>query len=308
MPTRTMGGRVAQGWARGLLARKPYLPYIAPAMTLMILLVAIPFIAVVLLSFTNYELAMPTSLFKWIGLRNYEKLLFGSNRLLYYSLGISMGMMVLATVFQMVLGFLCASLLNQEIKGRALAIACLLVPIAMTPSIASQIWKLMLNADFGVVNYFLKKLFGAGVVWLDKDHSLLSVLLVNIWSMTPYVTLTLYAGLRSLPVEPYESAVIDGANARQSFLYITLPLLRPLILLTLLFRSIDMLKMFDIPYVLTQGGPGNITEFIGLNIYRTGFGVTTLVGRASAISVILILLVGVISVLLIKLMNKEEGR
>lgn len=286
--------------------KRPYMPYIAPAMTVMIILVAIPFIAVLLLSFTNYELAMPMSTFKWIGLKNYNRLLFGANKLLYYSLGISVAIMALATITQMILGYFCASLLNKDIKGRAIAIACLLVPIAMTPSIASQIWKLMLNYDFGVINYFLEKIFGTKVVWLDKDHAFLSVLLVNIWSMTPYVTLTLYAGLRSLPMEPYESAMIDGANARQLLMYITLPLLKPLILLTMLFRSIDMLKMFDIPYVLTQGGPGSITEFIGLHIYRTGFGSKTQVGRASAISVILIILVGLICLLMIKLMNKKE--
>jgi len=308
MSQRTAAG--AQGLrkkGRDLWIKRPYSPYIAPAMIVMVLLVAVPFIAVVLLSFTNYELAMPAASFKWIGFRNYERLLFGANKLLYYSLGISLGSMVIATVFQMVLGFICASLLNQDIKFRGLAIACLLVPIAMTPSIASQIWKLMLNADSGVINYFLKNLFGTIVVWLNKDNSLLSVVLVNIWIMTPYVTLTLYAGLRSMPMEPYESAMIDGAKAWQVLIYITLPLLKPLILLTLLFRSIDMLKMFDIPFVLTQGGPGNITEFIGLHIYRTGFGVTTLVGRASAISVILILIVGAISLLLIRLMNRSEG-
>ncbi|NLD34090.1 MAG: sugar ABC transporter permease [Clostridiales bacterium] len=292
--------------SRDLHNTRRYMPFVAPAMVVMVLLVAVPFIAVVLLSFTNYELAMPADSFKWIGLRNYDRLLFGTNKLLYYSLGISVGMMVVATVLQMLIGFFCASLLNRDIKFRGLAIACLLVPIAMTPSIASQIWKLMLNAEFGVINYFLKKLFNFSVVWLDKDNSLPSVLLVNIWSMTPYVTLTLYAGLRSLPLEPYESAVIDGANGRQVLMYVTLPMLKPLILLTLLFRSIDMLKMFDVPYVLTQGGPGNITEFIGLHIYRTGFGVTTLVGRASAISVILIVLVGIISLGMIKLMSSEE--
>ena len=303
----TSGARGGEGRIRRFLSKYPHVPYTAPAMTAMIFLMAVPFVAVLLLSFTNYELAMPLSNFKWIGFRNYDRLLFGTNKLLYYSLGISMGMMVIATVFQMVLGFISASLLNQDIKFRGLAIACLLVPIAMTPSIASQVWKLMLNSEFGVINYFLKKIANTSVVWLDKDNSLLSVLLVNIWIMTPYVTLTLYAGLRSLPLEPYESAMIDGANRWQELWFITLPLLKPLILLTLLFRSIDMLKMFDIPYVLTQGGPGNITEFIGLHIYRTGFGVTTLVGRASAISVILILLVGGISVLLIRLMNRPEG-
>jgi len=275
-------------------------------MIIMILLIGLPIVSVVLMSFTNYELAMPPDSLRWIGLRNYTKLLFGQNKLLYYSLGISIGMMIIATAFQMVIGFVSASLLNQDIKFKALVIACLIVPIAITPSIASQVWKLMLNSEFGVVNYFLKKLFGFSVVWLDKDNALLSILLVNIWLMTPYVTLILYAGLRSLPQEPFESAMIDGASSAQTLVHITLPMLKPLILITLLFRSIDMLKMFDIPYVLTQGGPGNISEFIGLHIYRTGFGVTTLVGQASAISVLLILIVCAICLLLIRMMNTKD--
>lgn len=295
-----------QGHVRTFLQRRPEFPYVAPSMALMVLLIGIPFLSVLLLSFTNYELAMPLDTLKWIGLRNYRKIFFGNNTLLYYSLGISVGMMAVATVIQMVLGFFCANLLNKDIRGKGVAIACLIVPIAFTPSIASQIWKLMLNADFGVVNYFLNKIFGTTVVWLGKEHALLSVLIVNIWIMTPFVTLTLYAGLRSLPMEPYESATIDGANSVQIFFRITLPMMKPIILLTLLFRSIDMLKMFDVPYVLTQGGPGNITEFIGLHIYRTGFGVTTLVGQASAISVVLILVVGVISQLLIHLLRQKD--
>jgi len=293
--------------SKGVPARgKAHLPFVAPTMIIMILLIGLPIVSVVLMSFTNYELAMPPDSLRWIGLRNYTKLLFGQNKLLYYSLGISIGMMIIATAFQMVIGFISASLLNQDIKFKALVIACLIVPIAITPSIASQVWKLMLNSEFGVVNYFLKKLFGFSVVWLDKDNALLSILLVNIWLMTPYVTLILYAGLRSLPQEPFESAMIDGASSAQTLVHITLPMLKPLILITLLFRSIDMLKMFDIPYVLTQGGPGNISEFIGLHIYRTGFGVTTLVGQASAISVLLILIVCAICLLLIRLMNTKD--
>jgi len=175
----------------------------------------------------------------------------------------------------------------------------------MTPSIASQVWKLMFNAESGVINYFLDLLFGLRVVWLGPRFAFLSVLLTNVWMSTPFVTLVIYAGLRTLPMEPYESAVIDGANSLQLFRWITLPLLKPLVLLTLLFRLIDMFKMFDIPYVLTQGGPGNATEFLGLRIYRVGFGVTGLVGRSSAISVVLIAIVAILSVILIRLLSRN---
>ena len=306
-----MSTMVKQNLLKGRVKRRSsisrsHIPYVAPAMAIMIMLTGLPIIAVLALSFTNYELAIPLGQLRWIGLRNYERLFFGHNRVFYYSIAISIGMMVVATAFQMVLGFAAASLLNQNIRFKALVVACLIVPIAITPSIASQIWKLMLNAEFGVINFLLDRFFGTTVVWLGPDHAMLSVFIVNIWIMTPFVTLILYGGLTSLPLEPFESADIDGANAVQKLFRITLPMLKPLILLTILFRSIDMLRMFDIPFVLTHGGPGNITEFIGVHIWRIGFGVNSRIGQASAVSVVLLIIVSVISLVLIKLMGRKE--
>ena len=290
----------------GRLGSKAHLPYVMPTMVVMTLLIGIPIISVFVVSLTNYQLAMNLDNFQFIGLRNYERLFFGANPIIYYSLAISLGMVVVCTAIQLVLGMASALLLNHDgIKFKGVIIACLIVPIVMTPSIASLIWKLMLNTEFGVINYFLDKLFGFSVVWLGADNALLSVLLVSIWNYTPFVTLIMYAGLRSLPKDPYEAALIDGASRFQVFFYVTLPMLKQLILITVMFRCIDMIRIFDTPFVLTQGGPGSITEFIGLFIYRTGFGVNTQVARAAAISVILLLIVSVISSLLIYAMRKK---
>ena len=284
-----------------------YVPYVMPTMILMALLAITPIIFVILISFTNYQLGTPFSDTKFIGLSNYIRLFDGTDSIFPYSVYISLFMMVAATSFQMVLGFINAMLLNQDFKFKGLALACLIVPIAMTPSIASQIWKLMYNSEFGVINYFVEMITGLQVVWLGKEFAILSVLIANIWMSTPFVTLILYAGLRTLPQEPFESAIIDGANRFELFYYVTLPLMKYLILLTLLLRSIDMMKMFDIPYVLTQGGPGSITQFLGLMIYDVGFGVSGMIGRASAISVILILIVSVMALFLINTMRKNRN-
>ena len=286
--------------------RRSHIPFIAPAMIICVALIAIPFVTVVVLSFTNYELGMLPENFRFIGWRNYDRIFFSETTLLYHSLRITIGMMVVATIIQIVLGFICASLLNKDIKLKGLAIACLLIPVAMTPSIASQIWRLMLNAEFGVINFLLDRFLGVSVVWLGPENALLSVLIATVWIMTPFVTLILYAGLRSLPEEPFEAAKIDGASAVQVLFRITLPLLKPLILLTILFRSIDILRMFDLPYVLTQGGPGHRTEFIGLHIFRMGFSVNRQVGRASAVSVVLIIIVAAIAFVLIRMMRTKE--
>jgi multiple sugar transport system permease protein len=288
------------------LGKNPHIPYMFPTMLAMALVSIVPLIFVIGISFTNYELGILPERIRLVGMRNYLRLFNGQDDVFFYSLFITLSITVIATTIQMVLGFFSALLLNEDFKLKGLAIACFIVPIAMTPSIASQVWKLMYNSESGVINYFLDLLFGAKIVWLGPKYAFLSVLITNIWMSTPFVTLVIYAGLRSLPLEPYESAVIDGASSFQLFKWITLPLLKPLTLLTMLFRVIDMFKMFDIPYVLTQGGPGDATEFLGLRIYRIGFGVTGLVGRASAISVILILIVAVLSLILITALRKNS--
>ena len=294
--------RPANPWLR----RHPWAPYILPTTAVMLLLFVVPILFVFVISLTNYRLGAEFSQVSFLGFSNFLRLFSGEESGFYYSVGISVLFMVLGTAIQLVLGMICALILNHEFRGKGVVIACLIIPIAMTPSIVSQIWKLMFNSEFGVVNYVLKALGGLGVQWLDADHAFLSVLVATVWQYTPFVTLMLYAGLRSLPESPYESAVLDGANQWQLFRYITLPLMKNLIALCALLRSIDMLKTFDIPYVLTQGGPGNVTRFLGLKIYDTGFGEQNFVGRASAMAVILILLVSLISLVLFQVLNKSR--
>lgn len=288
------------------LRKHPQVPYILSTAIVMLLLFILPLVFVFLISLTNYRLGVGLDDISFLGLSNYKRLFSGEESGFYYSVFISVFFMVLGTLIQMILGMICALLLNQRFRRKGLVIACLIVPIAMTPSIASQIWKLMFNSEFGVINYFIEAVTGQTVQWLSADYAFLSVLIATVWQYTPFVTLMLYAGLCSLPQSPYESAILDGANKWQLFRHITLPLLKNLILLCALMRSIDMLKTFDIPYVLTQGGPGNATRFLSLKIYDTGFGEQNFVGRASAMAVVLIVLVSLISLALFRVMNKSK--
>ena len=288
------------------LRKHPQVPYILSTAIVMLLLFILPLVFVFLISLTNYRLGVGLDDISFLGLSNYKRLFSGEESGFYYSVFISVFFMVLGTLIQMILGMICAMLLNQRFRRKGLVIACLIVPIAMTPSIASQIWKLMFNSEFGVINYFIEAVTGQTVQWLSADYAFLSVLIATVWQYTPFVTLMLYAGLCSLPQSPYESAILDGANKWQLFRHITLPLLKNLILLCALMRSIDMLKTFDIPYVLTQGGPGNATRFLSLKIYDTGFGEQNFVGRASAMAVVLIVLVSLISLALFRVMNKSK--
>lgn len=286
---------------RSYFEKKPHLVYIMPAILILGALTIVPTIFLYGLSLTDYELGYST--FNFVGLDNFIRLFSGKDAEFWHSIYISFGFMIITTVIEMLLGFWLATLLDREFKLKFLVFACMIVPIAMTPSITGQVWKLMMNAEYGVLNYFLQ-LIGGKVIWLSSENAFLSTVLIDIWQNTPFVALILYAGMRSLPSDPYEAAAIDGANKTQIFRTITLPLLWPMILLAVIFRAIDSLKIFDIPYSLTQGGPGSSTEFLSLHVYRLGFAGTGWIGRSAAVSVVLLMLTTVISMILIRLYRK----
>lgn len=288
------------GGLKGYLLRRPHLKYIAPAMLVMVVMSVLPTIFLVIVSLTNYQLGWDFERAKFVGIDNFIRLFSGADPDFWHSVWISICFMVLATGLEMLLGFAIASLLNSmEFKLKPLVIGILIVPLAMTPSIAAQMWKLMFNAEYGVINHVLKLFFNTGITWLSSDMAFWSVLLVDIWQFTPFVTLIIYAGLRSIPHEPYESAAIDGATRLQMLRYITLPMMRKLLFLAILLRAIDSLKLFDTAFVLTQGGPGNATEFLSLHVYRLANAQNGLIGRAASVALVLLVIVTVVSRLLI---------
>jgi multiple sugar transport system permease protein len=287
------------------LQRNPHIVYIAPALFVMVLLSIVPTVFLVVVSFTNYQLGWPFSRAKLVLLDNFVRLVRGADPDFWHSVGISLAFMLLATGIEMLLGFWIASLLNaKEFKLKGLVIGIMIIPLSMTPSIAAQMWKLMLNAEYGVLNALLGALFGLKIIWLSPQTAFWAVLLVDIWQFTPFVALIVYAGLRSMPGEPYESAAIDGASQFQQLIYITLPMMRKLLFLAILMRSIDSLKLFDTAFVLTQGGPGNATEFLSLHVYRLANAQNGLIGRAAAVALVLLLIVSIVSGFLIKQQRK----
>lgn len=289
-------------------AQRPHLVFIMPTTIVLGLLVLIPTVFLYAISMTNYEMGYSLLNVKFAGLDNYIRLFSGKDKVFWYSVQISLVFMVVTTAAELVLGYFIASLLNlREFKLKGLVFGCLIIPIAMTPSIAGQIWKLMMNAEYGVLNYLLQLAAGMKIIWLSADMAFFSIVLIDIWQWTPYMALIIYAGLRSIPAEPFESAKVDGANALQNLRYITVPLLKPLLILVILFRSMDSLKLFDIPYVLTQGGPGNKTELMSLHIFRLGFAQTGFIGRAAAMSVVLLVIITFLSQFILKYFRNERG-
>jgi len=213
-----------------------------------------------------------------------------------------------ALVFEFSIGLGLALLLNTQMRGRGFFRATLLVPMMLPTVVVGVVWRLMLNANFGAINGTLKE-FGLnteGLTWTASPRlAFLSVIVVDVWQWTPFVFLVLLAGLQAIPQEPYEAALIDGSSRWQTFRHVTLPLLKPAILIALLLRTMDLLRVFDQIFILTEGGPGFATETISLYIYRTAFRFFDF-GYAAAMSFVLLALTNVISTIYIRLLQTKE--
>lgn len=216
----------------------------------------------------------------------------------------------IALTVEFILGLALALLLNSAVMGRGLFRALLLVPMMIAPVVVGVIWRLMLNSNFGAVNGTLNR-FGVNadkLTWTGSPKlAMTSVIAADVWQWTPFVFLILLAGLQAIPVEPYEAALVDGSSRWQTFRHVTLPLLKPAILIVLLLRTMDLLRVFDHIFILTEGGPGFATEMLSLYIYRTAFRFSNF-GYAAAMSFVLLAATNVISLGYMRLLQTREDR
>jgi multiple sugar transport system permease protein len=203
--------------------------------------------------------------------------------------------MIVSVLGALVLGLALALLLNRPFAGQKLVQTVLLVPLMVAPVIAAIMLRWMFNDQFGIVNAVLEGLGLEGQPWLVVRWTAFGVILMtDIWLWTPWYTLLLLAGLQSLPREPFEAAAIDGTSTWRVFRYLTLPMLRPVIVVCVVIRAIDAFRTFDIVWTLTGGGPGRSTELFSLYAYVLAF-LNLDLGRGSAAAIIgglIILVVG----------------
>lgn len=281
--------------------------FVLPSLLALVAIVIFPTIFLWYVSLTNYDLSMGWEQKSFVGLRNFSFLFF-EDKDFWHSLRISLLFAGVAVGFEFVLGLGVAVLFHRHLRGKRAWMSLLMIPMIITPTIISLIWKLMLNTEYGVLNFLLSQVGLGKVNWLGVQEAFWSLVLVDVWEWMPFVALILYAGMQSLPQEPYEAAIVDGASPGQVFFYLTLPLLKPMMVIALLLRSIDALKMFDVVYGLTQGGPGNATELMSLHIYRLGFRHTNWIGKASANAVILLFLSTFLTTILLRVLRREQSR
>ena len=233
--------------------------------TLALVGIMYPFAIAVYYSFTNYRIVSPT--FSFIGVRNYARMFADAN--FWQAMGNTLMFAVVALVVEFALGFLIALLLNRQARGVALLRALLLLPLMVPPVISGMMWKTMLASASGPVNYLL----GLGTyAWFANPWSARAVVVfIEIWSSTPFVALVLLSGLQSMPKEPFEAAGVDGARYGFVLRRLMLPMLQPFILIVLLFRVVDVIKLFDIVFATTGGGPMYVTTTIPIQVYKQVF-------------------------------------
>lgn len=255
-----------------------------PAWALILLVAVIPIVTTAYLSLTSENLARPAAT-RFLGLDNYVDRVLTPDFL--HAVWITVLIAVGGLLVQVPLGMGLAVLVNRGLRLIPLIRPALLVPMMLTPVAVGLMWALLLNPDIGIVNEGLAAIGLPAPNWLGQPGlALLSIVMINSWQNTAFVMLMFTAGLASVPREPQEAAKIDGATAWQSFRFVVLPILAPVVLVIILIRLIDAAKMFDLIIVLTGGGPGRATENLNLVVYKAAFQNFT-VGQGAALAVAL---------------------
>ena len=271
-----------------------------PGLATLIIIIVFPIIFTIITSFYDYTLLNPHH-DSFVGLDNYQEVIeedyIGDSVLIT-------SQFVLSTVLiEFFIGFIIALSLNKVKRFKTVYYVILLAPLMINPVVVGLIWRMILHTELGIFNYLLKLLDINRVNWLgDNDTAFWSIVFVDIWHQVSFMTILLLAGLSALPREPYEAARMDGASSLRCLISITLPLMRPVITVAILLRLIFSIKTFDIIYIMTKGGPGISTDLVSYFIYRYAFfGLD--IGRASALSVGLLIIVLFLTFFLYKYMR-----
>jgi multiple sugar transport system permease protein len=262
---------------------------VLPAWAFLVLVFALPILGAVYLSFRNETLGAFVAP-RFVGLENYRGA-FTDPRF-WESIWTTLFLIVAGLAVQLPIGIGLALLLHRNLKGTQFFRTALIVPMLLTPVAVGLMWRFMFDTDFGVINWALGHVIEAPPNWLGaRWPARFAVVIVDSWLSIPFVMLMVLAALASLPKGPAEAAAIDGAGPLAIFFHVTLPALVPVILVIVMIRVVDVVKLFDIIFIVTQrGGPGTATQTLGLLTYNTGF-IFFQTSRAAALGILLTLMV-----------------
>jgi multiple sugar transport system permease protein len=307
--TSKKSGRPGMGESRRREARLGLL-LVTPALLAIAAMALYPILRTMWISLHTQLLTEPGLGTPFVGLQNYLDLMSDPEHRLWLALGHTMQFTVASVAIELVLGLLIALLINREFKARGLVRASVLIPWAIPTVVSSLMWRFIFDDQIGILNDILTKLhlISHYRAWLGYPSTAMWALIVtDVWKTTPFMTLLLTAGLQVIPGDVYEAAKVDGANAWVTFWRVTLPLLKPTMLVALVFRTLDAFRAFDVVFIMTSGGPANSTETITVYAYKTMMRYMDF-GHGSALATIIFLCVLIISYIYIKVLGAQVGR
>jgi multiple sugar transport system permease protein len=274
--------------------------FVLPALSVILLIALFPLAWTVWESLHLHDLRMPWLGQPFVGLDNYVEIA-GDPRF-WGALGHTLFFTAATVSLELLLGLFLALAMNRSFRGRGLVRAAVLVPWAIPTVVSAKLWAWLFNPDYGLINRLLP---GQDINWLGvPGYALHAAILVDVWKTTPFMALLILTGLQGISEDIYKAARVDGASRWRSFVSITLPLLKPAILLALLFRTLDAFRVFDAIFVLTEGGPANTTETLSIYAYKTLMRAGNF-GYGSMLSVMTFLCVVGLSLVYIRLLGKE---
>ncbi|MEM6481455.1 MAG: sugar ABC transporter permease [Pseudomonadota bacterium] len=294
---------------RGLSDRAIAWIFVAPTIFLLLAVNIFPLIWTIRLSFTNYRANRPNADVKWVGLRNYERILTDSD--IWMTMHATAHFLFWTLFLQVLIGFALAWLINRKFKGNDLWTTIIVLPMMLSPAVVGNFWTLLYQPQIGLFNNIVGFFTGVDPTSFsmigDVHLAPWSIVIVDTWMWTPFVMLICLAGLRSIPDSIYEAAECDRASKWRQFWTITVPMALPFLMLAVLFRGIENFKMFDLVVQLTGGGPGNLTTLTSIDLKREAFEKWR-TGYSSAYAVILFVTVFGLASIYVKALNKVKER
>ncbi len=292
-------GRLARYFA--VDGRRRYMLFVLPAIAVMMAVIIFPWLFTFFMSVHDWRMGQAKT---FVGLDNYTKLM--NDERFVNSVVRTLVYTVLSTVIPVVLGVLSALVFHRNFPFRGVLRAVFIMPMMATPVAVALVWTMMFHPQLGVLNYLLSLVGIPPSLWVfDQMTVIPSLVLVETWQWTPLVMLIVLGGLASLPTEPYESALIDGATPWQMFRNITFPLVLPFIMVATIIRTIDAVKSFDTIFVITLGGPGTASETINLYLYTQAFAFYQ-IGYASAMVVVFMVVIMALCLILLYLRQRAQ--
>jgi multiple sugar transport system permease protein len=277
---------------------------VAPAVILILALSVYPLLFSLWVSFVNYDFQIPGHAF--VGLKNFRQVIF--DPVARWSLVVTAILSLSSVLIEFLLGLALALAMVKNFRGRGLIMSIVIIPLFISPVIVGQAWALILQRPFGPTNYLLSQLLGTDVTisWLTQaPWNFISIIIADTWQWTPFMFVILLAGLTAIPPHVYEAAELDGVGTWQTFWFVTLPMLAPMILLAITLRLLDATKLFDTIFIMTGGGPGTQTYSASYYLYTIGFQQFHLSNATAGSWIFLILTAIVVSFLVRRLLRAE---